>query len=84
MMNAAGLMCGARSWTMPCVGLIDRLRAWLRGGDEHEEMSESALRGSPAGGMGHHHTALSSLPADDRGVEGGPPSHEDPLKPPLR
>lgn len=65
--------------------LIARLRAWLRGGEDREGISESALRGSPAGGMGHHHEPASEvLPPDDRGVEGGPPSHEDPLGPPVR
>jgi hypothetical protein len=64
--------------------MIERLRAWLRGGGDHEELSESALRGSPAGGMGHHHQASEVLPPDDRGVEGGPPSHEDPLGPSVR
>ena len=64
--------------------MIGRLRAWLRGGEDHEELSESALRGSPAGGMGHHHRASEVLPPDDRGVEGGPPSHEDPLGPSVR
>ena len=64
--------------------LIKRIREWLRGGDDHEEMSEGALRGSPAGGMGHHHRAMDALPSDDRGVEGGPPSHEDPLGPSVR
>jgi hypothetical protein len=64
--------------------LIERLRTWLRGGEDHEGISESALRGSPAGGMGHHHPASEVLPPDDRGVEGGPPSHEDPLGPSVR
>jgi hypothetical protein len=66
------------------MGLIQRAREWLRRGDEHEEMSEAALRGSPAGGMGHHHRSSDVLPPDDRGVEGGPPSHEDPLGPSVR
>jgi hypothetical protein len=65
------------------VKLMRRLKEWLRGGDSHEELSESALRGSPAGGMGHHHRELDVLPPDDRGAEGGPPSHDDPLRPPV-
>jgi hypothetical protein len=64
------------------VRLIRRLRNWLAKGESHEEMSEAAVGGSPAGaGMGHRHGELETLPPDDRGVEGGPPSHEDPLKP---
>ncbi|MGZ5290299.1 MAG: hypothetical protein ACXWE5_12515 [Actinomycetota bacterium] len=66
------------------MSLIKRIRDWLRGGNNHEEMSEAALRGSPAGGIGHHHPAIDALPPDDRGVESGPPSHEDPLGPSVR
>lgn len=66
------------------MSLIKRIRDWLGNGQNHEEMSEAALRGSPAGGIGHHHPATDTLPPDDRGVEGGPPSHEDPLGPSVR
>jgi hypothetical protein len=66
------------------MGLIQRIREWLRGGDNHEELSEGALLGSPAGGIGHHHPASEMLPPDDRGAEGGPPAHEDPLGPSVR
>jgi hypothetical protein len=66
------------------VGLIQRLRSWLGGGESHDEMSEAAFGGSPLGaGMGHRHADAETLPPDDRGVEGGPPSHDDPLKPPA-
>ena len=65
------------------MGILERVRQWLRGGDDHDEMSESAFSGSPAGaGMGHRHRAGDTLPSDDRGVD-GPISHDDPLKPPM-
>jgi hypothetical protein len=45
-------------------------------------MSDAAFMGAPAGaGTGHHHTPTDAIPSDDRGAEGGPPSHDDPLKP---
>jgi hypothetical protein len=70
---------------IPRMGLLERLRNWVRGGADHEEMSDAAFGGAEAGaGMGHHHPATETLPDDDRGVEGGPPSHEDPLKPRVR
>ena len=64
------------------MGLLKRLRDWFGGGADREEMSDAAFCGAPAGaGMGHHHPATEALPDDDRGADGGPPSHEDPLKP---
>jgi hypothetical protein len=78
------LIAARRSARIAPVQLIERLRQWLRGGDDHEGISEAALRVSPAGGMSHHHPASEVLPPDDRGVEGGPPSHEDPLGPSVR
>lgn len=66
---------------------IDRLLGWVRGGrDGGGEMSESGFGGAAAGsGMGRRHADEEhSLPDDDRGAPGGPPSHDDPLDPRVR
>jgi hypothetical protein len=76
------LIVTVRSAKMPRMGLLERLRDWFGGGTDREEMSDAAFGGAPAGaGMGHHHPASETLPDDDRGADGGAPSHEDPLKP---
>jgi hypothetical protein len=82
--SGGSLTAGRRCARIEGVSLIKRIRDWLGHGQNHEEMSEAALRGSPAGGIGHHHPATDTLPPDDRGAEGGPPSHEDPLGPSVR